>query len=73
MRQKIITLLILITSVFWSNAQNYTLQDKWVRCGNNAELLDPYYSPWCYIFKDRSLYNSHCKSWTGIQPFCYPN
>lgn len=25
-------------------AQSYTLQDKWVDCGNKTQLLDPYYS-----------------------------
>lgn len=26
-------------------AQTYTLEEKWVNCGDNVELLDPYYSP----------------------------
>ena len=31
-----------ISTCLW--AQAYTLQDKWVPCGNGTELLDPYYS-----------------------------
>ena len=26
------------------NAQNYTLKEQWVSCGNSCQLLDPYYS-----------------------------
>ena len=26
------------------DAQTYTLESKWVNCGNNVQLLDPYYS-----------------------------
>ena len=25
-------------------AQTYTLEEKWVNCGENIQLLDPYYS-----------------------------
>lgn len=44
MRRFILSLFIatLSLSVF---SQTYTLCDKWVDCGNNTQLLDPYYSP----------------------------
>lgn len=45
MRTILITLIIYLTSFIWGNAQTYTLEDKWVDCGNNTQLLDPYYSP----------------------------
>ena len=43
MRKIIIISLVLYISIQVS-AQNYTLCDKWVDCGNSCELLDPYYS-----------------------------
>ncbi len=39
-----LTLILILTSILWGKAQTYTLEDKWVDCGNNAQLLDPYYS-----------------------------
>lgn len=45
MRTTIATLILLLTSFIWGNAQTYTLEDKWVDCGNNTQLVDPYYSP----------------------------
>ena len=45
MRITITTLIAIIASCMWCSAQTYTLEDKWVDCGNNAQLLDPYYSP----------------------------
>ncbi len=46
MRSKLTTLLLVLTSLFLcGNAQIYTLEDKWIDCSNNAQLLDPYYSP----------------------------
>ena len=44
MRTTVTTLIILIISTFCVEAQTYTLQDKWVDCGNGTQLLDPYYS-----------------------------
>ena len=45
MRTTLTTLILVLTSFIWGNAQTYTLEDKWVDCGNNTQLLDPYYSP----------------------------
>lgn len=45
MRTTLTTLLLILTSFLWGQAKTYTLEDKWVDCGNNAQLLDPYYSP----------------------------
>lgn len=45
MRTTLTTLILLIISFLWGNAQTYTLEDQWVDCGNNAQLLDPYFSP----------------------------
>lgn len=45
MRTTLTTLIIILASFLWGNAQTYTLEDKWVDCGNKAQLLDPYYSP----------------------------
>ncbi len=45
MRTTFLTLLLIFIATHWGNAQTYTLQDKWVDCGNNTQLLDPYYSP----------------------------
>jgi len=44
MKTTLTSLILIFTSFLWSNAQTYTLEDKWVDCGNNAQLLDPYYS-----------------------------
>lgn len=43
MRQTLTTLIV-VFSILVGRAQ-YTLEDKWVDCGNNVQLLDPYYSP----------------------------
>ena len=45
MRTTLTTLILLLASFLWGKAQTYTLEDKWVDCGNNTQLLDPYYSP----------------------------
>lgn len=45
MRTSFLTLLLIFIATHWGNAQPYTLEDKWVDCGNNTQLLDPYYSP----------------------------
>ena len=45
MRTILTTLLLIFVSFQWGKAQTYTLEDKLVDCGNNAQLLDPYYSP----------------------------
>ena len=43
MRTVITTLLLAL--FVCGNAQTYTMVDKWVECGNNTQLLDPYFSP----------------------------
>lgn len=45
MRTTLTTFILAIITVLSGNAQTYTLEDKWVDCGNNVQLLDPYYSP----------------------------
>ncbi len=45
MRKTILSLIWLVTSFLWCSGRVYTLEDKWVDCGNGVELLDPYYSP----------------------------
>ena len=45
MKTKLLTLFLFLTFFINGFSQTYTLEDKWVSCGNNAELLDPYYSP----------------------------
>ena len=45
MKQTIVVILLFLATCFALNAQTYTLEDKWVDCGNNVKLLDPYYSP----------------------------
>ncbi len=37
------TMLFVYIGGIWS--QTYTLENKWVDCGNNVQLNDPYYSP----------------------------
>ena len=44
MRTTLTTLILILTSFLWGQAQTYTLVDKWVDCGNSTQLLDPYYS-----------------------------
>ena len=45
MKTKLLTFFLFLTLFINGFSQTYTLEDKWVSCGNNAELLDPYYSP----------------------------
>ena len=45
MKTKLLVLFIFLATILYGHSQTYTLEDKWVSCGNNAELLDPYYSP----------------------------
>lgn len=45
MKQKLLLLVIVFVFCMTTYAQTYTLEDKWVDCGNNVQLLDPYYSP----------------------------
>lgn len=45
MKTTLITLILILVSFLWGKAQTYTLEDRWVDCGNNTQLLDPYYSP----------------------------
>ena len=45
MRSTITSLFLILTSFLCSKAQTYTLEEKWVDCGNNIQLLDPYYTP----------------------------
>lgn len=45
MKQKLLLLVTVFVFCMTTYAQTYTLEDKWVDCGNNVQLLDPYYSP----------------------------
>lgn len=45
MRITLTALIFILASSLWGNARTYTLEDKWVDCGNKAQLLDPYFSP----------------------------
>ena len=45
MKTRLLTLFLFLTLFINGFSQTYTLEDKWVNCGINAELLDPYYSP----------------------------
>ena len=45
MKTTLTTLILILVSFLWGKAQTYTLEDRWVDCGNNTQLLDPYYSP----------------------------
>ncbi len=45
MKQKILLLIFALVMSITLGAQTYTLEEKWVNCGDNVELLDPYYSP----------------------------
>ena len=45
MKQKILSLVLALIMSITMKAQTYTLEDKWVNCGENIQLLDPYYSP----------------------------
>lgn len=45
MKTTLTTLILILVSFLCGNAQTYTLEDRWVDCGNNTQLLDPYYSP----------------------------
>ena len=44
MRATFITLILILTWFMQEDAQAYTLEYKWVDCGNGVQLLDPYYS-----------------------------
>lgn len=44
MKQTLTTLILILNLFLYCQAQTYTLEDKWVDCGNNIQLLDPYYS-----------------------------
>ena len=45
MKTTLTTLILILVSFLCGNAQTYTLEDRWVDCGNNTQLLGPYYSP----------------------------
>ena len=45
MKQKILLLVFALVMCITLGAQTYTLEEKWVNCGDNVQLLDPYYSP----------------------------
>jgi len=45
MKQKFLLLVFALVMCITLGAQTYTLEEKWVNCGNNVQLLDPYYSP----------------------------
>ena len=44
MKRIIFTLIFVVTTLLNVMAQTYTLEDRWVSCGNGVQLLDPYYS-----------------------------
>ena len=44
MRKKLLLLIFALLLCNFIGAQTYTLESKWVNCGNNVQLLDPYYS-----------------------------
>lgn len=43
MKTTLTTLIFVIFSFLLGKAENYTIESKWVDCGNNVQLLDPYY------------------------------
>ncbi len=45
MRKFLYALILSLALPILCYSQTYTLEDKWVDCGNNVQLLDPYYSP----------------------------
>lgn len=45
MKKKLSILIIILALCGSIWAQTYTLESKWVDCGNNVQLQDPYYSP----------------------------
>ena len=47
MKRYITLLLFSFVAGLIANAQSYTLECKWVDCGNNTQLQDPYSSPLC--------------------------
>lgn len=44
MKRIIFTLIFVVATLLNVMAQTYTLEDRWVSCGNGVQLLDPYYS-----------------------------
>lgn len=44
MRTTLTTIIIALATSLTGNSQTYTLEDKWVDCGNGTQLWDPYYS-----------------------------
>lgn len=44
MKQNFILFALVLVMCITMRAQTYTLEDKWVDCGGNVQLLDPYYS-----------------------------
>jgi len=42
-KKKFLLCFMLLFSLLRVDAQTYTLQNKWVSCGNGVQLLDPYY------------------------------
>lgn len=44
MRKKLLLLIFALLLCNFIGAQTYTLESKWVNCGNHVQLLDPYYS-----------------------------
>lgn len=45
MKTALTTVILVLATYLCCNAQTYTLEDKWVDCGDNVQLLDPYYHP----------------------------
>ncbi|MBR2017134.1 MAG: hypothetical protein IKA00_07570 [Prevotella sp.] len=44
MKPKFLLLVLPLVISITLKAQTYTLDEKWVNCGDNVQLLDPYYS-----------------------------
>lgn len=44
MRKKLLLLILVLLLCDFTRAQTYTLESKWVDCGESVQLLDPYYS-----------------------------
>lgn len=45
MKQNILSLVLAFIMSITMKAQTYTIEDQWVNCGDNVQLIDPYYSP----------------------------
>lgn len=44
MKRILLTLILVVATLLCVTAQTYTLDEQWVSCGSDVQLLDPYYS-----------------------------